>query len=191
VGRRPKRDITRETHKHRRHHDDCVSGCVDLCECCAWECLYHAMRALRKPAGLGMERQNREFLSLPVVLCFIRIFPLFRFCRRGEKWKGEEETYYRDIHWVREGKGRKKNGYDISNVWLSSGREVNSSIKQGRKDESELQRSTFICLRRDTCWENQRYTLGSRMKLAAAEWNQETDRNTTEWRNSWMDDEYL
>jgi hypothetical protein len=98
VGRRAKRDITGQTHKRRRHHDDCVSGCVDLCECCAWECLYHAMRALHKPAGLGMERQNREFLSLPVVLCSIRIFPLFRLCRRGEKRKGEEETYYRDIH---------------------------------------------------------------------------------------------
>lgn len=121
------RDRTRQTHK--RHDDDSLA--VSICECCAWESRYHAMRALHNPAGLGMERQNREFLSLPAVLWPIRIFPLFRLCRRGEKREGEEETYNRDIHWERGEKG-KKNIYDISNVWQSSGREANSSIKEGR-----------------------------------------------------------
>lgn len=94
-GGRAKRDRTRQTHK--RHDYDCVA--VSICECCAWDCSYHAMRALLNTAGLGMERQNREFLSLPVVVVwFIRIFPLFRLCRRGEKWKGEDETCRRDIH---------------------------------------------------------------------------------------------
>lgn len=71
------------------------------------------MRALHNPAELGMRRQNREFLSLPVVLWLIRIFPLFRLCRRGEKREGEEETYNGDIHWEKGAKGKKKTATTI------------------------------------------------------------------------------
>jgi hypothetical protein len=93
------------------------------------------MRALLNTAGLGMERQNREFLSLPVVVVwFIRIFPPIPFVSA----RGEMEGRRRDLpqrHSLRKGSGKqkKKKGYVIPNVWHSSGREVNSSIKEGRE----------------------------------------------------------
>ena len=53
--------------------------------------------------------------------------------------QGEMEGRSRDLlqrHSLRRGSERQeeeKKSYDISNVWQSSGREVNSSIKEGRE----------------------------------------------------------
>jgi hypothetical protein len=113
------RDGTQQTHK-RHHDDDDDSAAVSICECCAWESRYHAMRALHNPVGLGMGQQNREFLSLLVLLWFIRIFPLFRLSEWGEI--GGRGWNLQQRHSLRKGRKREgKKDYDISNVWQSSG----------------------------------------------------------------------